>query len=155
MSKITENYRDKLEQGLQFQDYVVANLARVGIIIMAYSSQKYQYNKGESFSRHEIKLDMNMKGTGNLFIETAEKRDIYSTTWVPSGIMAKDNALYYIIGDENKVYMFSKKILRRLLNTKYSNKMDIETGTSKGFLIPCDTAEKYADVIDFNENKIT
>jgi len=132
------NYNNLLELGAQFQDYCTSVLMTKGIIIMPFSSRKYQYEVGESASKHEIKYDMKFSETGNLYFETAERSDI-NKSFVDSGIYRKDNTLFVIIGDKDNFFMFHKKQLQNFFeSTKQNVKKfrEVNTGTSKGFVIP-------------------
>lgn len=132
-------YQDKLQQGLEFQDAVTKALYRRGIVIVGYSSRKYQNQEGENLLGAEIKRDGRFRETGNLYIEVAEKADPQNSHYVESGIYRKDNSWLFVIGDEETIYIFSTKYLR-FLEKKYRQ---IEKPTSLGFLMPIQDAEKY------------
>ena len=57
---MTEYYKDKFEAGLEYQDYVSDELRKAGLFLGAYSSRKYQQERGESASGIEIKHDMKL-----------------------------------------------------------------------------------------------
>ena len=156
LKECTPYYREKLEQGLSYQDYVTEKLYSVGLPIIGYSSKKYQNEKGENKNGWEIKFDDIRKNTGNLYIEIAEKSNSDNKEYVPSGILRNDNTWLYVIGDYTKIYIFSKKQLQKLYNSKtkkviYKNATEKETlreienktRTSKGFLLPETYAEKF------------
>ena len=65
---MTEYYKEKLEQGLQFQDYVIDLLYDAGLPVVTYSSKQYQNNVGENRGGLEIKNDERFRETGNLYI---------------------------------------------------------------------------------------
>jgi len=132
-------YKNKLEEGLQFQDRVTKELYQRGIVVIGYASQKYQNGCGENMLGAEIKRDGMFRDTGNLYIETAEKTNPSNENYIPSGIHRKDNSWLFVIGDEETIYIFSTKYLRIL---EYKFEKRIKT-TSKGFLIPLPEAEKY------------
>ena len=132
-------YQSKLEQGLEFQDVVTEALYQRGIVVVAYSSRRYQIEKGENMLGAEIKRDGKFRETGQLYIETAEKSHPDKPSFTPSGIYRKDNSWLYVIGDEKTVYIFSTKYLR-LLGKRYHK---IEKPTSQGFVMPLPEAEKY------------
>lgn len=135
-------YNDKLEKGLEYQDFVLDTLhERLGLVISYYSSKKYQFEKGESKSGIEIKYDMRYKDTGNLYIEYAEKKP-EKKYFVISGIERPDNTWLYVIGDHDTIYIFAKSWLQQLKNVK--GLRHIQTDTSKGYLLPKDMAKKYA-----------
>ncbi len=132
-------YAEKLEEGLQFQDVVTEALYQRGIVVIGYSSRRFQNQKGENMLGAEIKRDGRFRETGNLYIETAEKAHPDNAVFIPSGIHREDNSWLYVIGDERTIYIFSTKYLR-LLESRYEHK---DKATSKGFLMPLSEAEKY------------
>jgi len=132
-------YADKLEQGLVFQDVVTKELYRRGIVVVGYSSRRFQNDEGENLLGAEIKRDGEFRKTGNLYIEVAEKADPRNKVFVPSGIMRADNSWLYVIGDEETIYIFSIKYLRKL----HERWRRVEKSTSVGYLCPIEDAEKY------------
>ena len=140
-------YKEKLDQGLEYQDFVSEVLYKIGLPLFSYNSKKYQTECGENKLGVEIKFDNRCFETGNLYIEIAEKSDPLNTAFVISGIYRSDNTWLYVIGNRQKVFVFPKTILRLLHKSgKYKTK---EISTSKGFLLPLKDAEKYAaKVID-------
>lgn len=132
-------YKEKLEEGLQFQDIVTRELYRRGIVIVGYSSRRFQYNEGENMLGAEIKRDGRFRETGNLYIELAEKSDPRNSDYIPSGAFRGDNSWLYVIGDDATVFIFSTKYLQ-LLKPKYRQ---VNTPTSIGYLLPISDAEKY------------
>lgn len=140
--KYSDYYAEQLEVGLEFQDFVTRELYRRGIVVIGYASKKMQRSCGENMLGAEIKRDDNFRQTGNLYIETAEKSDPENLRYIESGVMRKDNAWLYVIGDEIWFYVFSIKCLRVLAGKKY-RKVENGTKTSKGFLLPLSHAEFY------------
>ena len=134
-------YKEKLEQGLTYQDFVVEKLYEIGLPLISYSSKKYQALIGENKIGIEIKNDDKFAETGNFYIETAEKSDANNLNWIPSGICRNDNSWLYILGNYNEIYIFSKKQL--ILIHKTGKYREVEIPTSKGYLLPMDKAEKY------------
>lgn len=141
---MTPYYKEKLRQGEYFQDYVVELLYENGLPIISYASKEYQCNVGENRAGIEIKNDMNFRKTGNLYIETAEKSNPSNREYVPSGIFREDNTWLYLIGDKDTVYILSKKQLRILHALKKYR--EVETPTSRGFLLPVADAEKHYSI---------
>jgi len=134
-------YREKLNQGLYYQDFVVEELYKIGLPLISYSSKEFQNLVGENKAGIEIKNDNNYKKTGNLYIETAEKAYVREGDYVPSGIFRNDNSWLYLIGDLDRIFILSKKQLVILSNlNKYKI---VETPTSQGFLLPVTDAEKH------------
>src|SRR4030043_524633 len=126
-----------LEKGLQYQDFVTAELYRRGIPIVGYTSKKYQIKYGENRAGVEIKFDDRMKETGNVYIETAEKANPANPYFVPSGIYRNDNSWLYAIGNYDVIYIFAKKTLC-LLHGQAAKRgfKTTEIATSKGMLMP-------------------
>jgi len=137
LDKYREYYKEMLRKGEWFQDFVTVELQKAGINIINYSSKEYQVKYGENLAGFEIKYDMKFKKTGNIYIETHEKAHPEYPNFVESGIYRGN--FIYIIGDEEKFYMFKTKDLRKWHRSGMF--MAIEKPTSKGFLI----SEKKAD----------
>ena len=138
---VSSKYRqEKYEAGDKFADFANDILYANGVMIGMYRSQNRQWAVGESRAGMEIKYDERQATTGNLWIETAEKTDKDNPNWIPSGIYATDNRWLYLIGNYHAIWIFSITMLR-LLHPKYQRK---EIGTSQGYLLPCEDADKYA-----------
>lgn len=135
-------YQKKLEEGLQFQDFVTMKLYELGLPLVIYSSRKYQIEQGESRTGIEIKLDNKLDETGNLYIEYEEKSNPSNKNYVPSGIDRSDNSIFYAIGNYKVIYLFSKKWLKQMRYAKYVR--NVCTSTSRGYTLPKIYAEKYA-----------
>lgn len=145
---MTEYYKEKLEQGLQYQDFVTDLLLKeIALPISSYASREYQAKKGENAQGVEIKCDSKMAETGNIYIEVAEKTHPDNPAFVPSGMYRADNTWLYVIGDYTVVYIFSKKFLRLMHETgKYPSREAGPPGkkpTSKGFLLSKAQTERY------------
>jgi len=139
---MTDNYKEMLEKGLQYQDFVTDMLIKeLGISLSSYQSQKYQFNKGENKQGFEIKFDDRYKDTGNIYIEVSEKSNPSNDNYVASGIYRNDNTWLYLIGNYNTVFVFSKKFL--ILMHKTQKYKSVQTPTSNGFLINKSDAKKY------------
>lgn len=135
-------YKDKLEQGLIFQDVVTRALYLRGIVVVGYASRKFQVQHGENMLGAEIKRDGNFRNTQNLYLETAEKSHPDNREYIPSGIFRPDNSWLFVIGDEQTVWVFSTKYLQLLHDKR--NWRAIRTATSIGRLMPIADADKYA-----------
>ena len=139
---MTEYYEEKLQQGLEFQDFVTDILFNeLFIPLSSYQSRKYQL-KGENKQGIEIKFDDKFKATGNVYIEISEKSNANNINFIESGIYRNDNTWLYIIGDYSILFIFGKEMLK-LMHKKKRYK-EVQIPTSKGFLIPKIDAEKYA-----------
>lgn len=147
MSTYAEYYKEKLEQGLEYQDFITELLMKeLGLSISTYSSKIYQYKKGENRQGVEIKHDDRYRQTGNLYIETHEKAHPDNPGYVISGILRDDNTWLYVIGDYSNVFIFAKKYLVKLFNDNRTDVFRIvenNTKTSKGFLLSRKMAERY------------
>lgn len=132
-------YAEKLEQGLEFQDVITRELYMRGIVVVGYSSRRFQNDHGENMLGAEIKRDGNFRTSGNLYIETAEKAHPSRPRYTASGIMREDNSWLYVIGDEQTAWIFSTRYLR-MLAPRYR---EVRTPTSIGRLMPVEQAEKY------------
>jgi len=139
MSMMTSYYKEKLEQGLTYQDFVTEKLYEIGIPVISYSSKKYQHMVGENKAGIEIKNDARFRETGNFYIEVAEKSHSDIRNFTESGIFRNDNTWLYIIGDYEEIFIFSKRQLR-LVEDKFDH---VSIPTSKGFLLPIDYARKF------------
>lgn len=126
---------DKLEVGLQYQDFITLKLYSMGWSLNQFSSLKYQVEYGENIAGIEIKNDLQMQKTHNIYIELYEKA--HTGSFVFSGINRQDNTILWLIGDYNVAYVFVKKQLKYLCDNyqKYGFKK-VETETSIGILIP-------------------
>ncbi len=139
-----EKYEERRKEGNEFEDFVSMELAREGLVVGSYSSRKYQIKFGENILGAEIKRDGKFRETKNLYIEIAEKSHANNPSYVTSGILRKDNSWLFIIGDEKKFFLFSKKLLKKLIdeNPQY---LRVQTRTSKGILLPVIDAERECD----------
>lgn len=147
MNELTESrqrysngyYSDKLEEGLQFQDFCTRQLYQRGLVVVGYASRKYQNEEGENMLGAEIKRDGNFRKTGNLYLEVAEKSHPDKPAYTSSGIMRQDNSWLFVIGDEGCLWIFGTLWLRKLKD-KYRQ---VKSPTSIGHLMPIDDADKY------------
>lgn len=146
---MTEYYKDKLEKGLEFQDFCIELLlSELGLAITPYCSRAYQIRRGETRQGAEIKYDMRLHETGNLFIEIAEKSSVDMPFYTNSGIYRTDNTWLYVIGDYSKVYIFAKNLLRHIHKTGRYREIEIKRKTSKGFLLPPEKQKHAAKIIE-------
>jgi len=132
-------YAEKLQQGLEFQDVITKELYQRGIVVVGFSSRRFQYNEGENLLGAEIKRDGMFRETGNLYFETSEKAHPDKPNYTASGIHREDNSWLYVIGDEKTFYIFSVKYLK-MLEDRYKK---VTKTTSTGFLMPIAEADKY------------
>lgn len=144
---MTEYYERKLQQGLEYQDFVSDKLRVEGFNIGVYSSRKYQLQHGESAIGIEIKFDNRFSETGNLYIETHEKSDARMQNYVLSGINREDKTWGYLIGNYNEAFLLNKKQLREICGWAIERQRNYnmyrrETPTSKGLTIPVSYIKK-------------
>ena len=147
---MTEYYNEKLQQGLEYQDFIFEQLKKMNdmpLFLGAYSSKKYQYEKGESLSGLEIKFDDKLSVTGNLFIETFEKTDAANKNYVRSGIMRCGNSWLYLIGNYKEAFIFSVSQLRCYCENYQQftelKQVGSKTKTSIGILFPVSFIKKF------------
>lgn len=153
---MTEEYKEKLEAGQEYQDWVCdVLLKQCGIFVGQYSSKKYQQEKGESQAGYEIKHDRLMNSTRNVFVEIAEKSNKDNKNFIPSGIYRNDNSWIYVIGDYHEILLFSKHQLRKLIENetlRERHKMqykEIKAGTSIGYTYPIEMALKSGSCLKY------
>ena len=139
--KNTNDYDD--EKAKEYQDLATDILCSRGINVNCYTSRKYQYEKGEGWNGIEIKNDRRITETGNIYIETHEKK-AEAIEWIESGILRKDNTRFWFIGDDKKAWLFSKKQLRALTRTEGFKQ--VETATSLGVLIPVKYIDQHSNI---------
>lgn len=144
------NYPDSkdkrsFQSGLEYQDFIMDKvLEELGIFIQVYSSQKYQYKKGESRQKIEIKLDRRCTETGRLSIEV-EERPNKQSPWFDGGIMRKDNTVFYIQGNYDTYWIFFKHHLLWI----YNQGVDVQTkDTVKTFYLDISRADKWGHRVD-------
>lgn len=145
---MTMNYSEKLNIGQEYQDFVMQELLKEGIVIQPYSSWNYQITYGESVGGIEVKFDSRIEQTGNLYIETAEKSSPNQRAFTNSGVYRIDNTWIYCIGDASHCHLCSKKQLAILLGRDdgYKRSQGIrytEGKTSRGFLMPESFARRW------------
>jgi len=99
--------------GEEYQDFITDELLKIGVCLNSYSSKKYQLSKGESASLWEIKHDTKYSQTGKLYFEV-EAINKKGSQMINGGITKEDKSWLYLIGDENKAFIFAKKQLIRL-----------------------------------------
>lgn len=149
MSETTERYANgyygaMFEEGLEFQDFVALALCQRGLVIVGYASRRFQCERGENMLGAEIKRDGNFRRTGNLYVETAEKAHPSRPSFSPSGIYRRDNSWLFVIGDEQTLWIFPTKYLRRLCEKFGEDRWRaVKTETSVGRLVPLRDADAY------------
>ena len=146
----TEYFRQQLAKGHEFEIWAQGEFKRYGLDIGGYNSEKGQFT-GENKFGIEIKYDMRMNETGNIYIEYSERLKS-SQNWIKSGILKDDNTKYWLVGNESKYFIFQKQTLlnvysRLLNNQKVAECRMVEeklNGTSKGFIMSVSFAGNIA-----------
>jgi hypothetical protein len=139
---MTEYYKECLEKGSQYEDFIMEKLMdQIGIGLTSYKSREYNIKKGENRQGIEIKFDDKYKKTGNIYIEISEKTNKNNKEFIKSGIYRDDNSWLWVQGDYEQAFIFSKKYLILFHNSnKYK---EVGNDTSRGFLIPQEDVKKY------------
>lgn len=149
------NHPAPFRAGMEFQDYVVEQFNRFGFYIQLHASKKYQFTRGESVQRVEIKLDNRCTDTGRLSIEVGERTSL-NTAWVASGIYRNDGTWMYIQGNRNIMYLFNLKYLRRYHEIKLEGMFEEGPQTIRKFYIPFLHADKICIAkIEPQDNGVT
>ena len=131
---------EKIAEGKCFERYVAVLLRRRFRFTLNMSC-KARCNEGENREGVEIKRDGLFRNSGNLYIEVAEKAMPRDGQYVPSGIYRNDNTRVYLIGDERLMWTFDKnKLIELHKNGRFRE--PTPKPTSKGFLLPVQTADK-------------
>lgn len=131
------------EQGMEFQDFVVRQLNRFGLYIQLHASKMYQFEHGESVQMAEIKLDNRCLETGRLSIEVGERTSIRGQ-WVQSGIYRSDKTIFYIQGNQSRLYLFDRRVLQRWHIEKHNGKFSEspnDNPTVRKFYLPLEDAD--------------
>ena len=137
---MTPYYKDQLERGLLYQDFVYEILSRYGINTVAYSSRLFQQKLGENKAGIEIKFDDKYATTGNLYLEIAEKSNPANPRFIESGIYR--DCSEYVIGNYDIIFRLATSVLR--LMHRAGKLRSVEIPTSKGVLLPGAEAERVA-----------
>lgn len=145
-----EYYINQLTESHRFELYVDFLFRKKGFDIGLYYGKEEQYS-GESKVGIEIKNDKESLNTGNLYIEYEERLTDHAT-WAKSGILKKDNTIYWAIGNYNHLFFIKKSVLIGLMNQQYTGirvrHVSARRGTSKGYIISIWDAGKIADSIE-------
>ena len=145
-------YEQRLQVGFEYQDFVMEHLYdKYKFRLLCYSSMKYQKKRGESMNGWEIKYDNIMKSTGNLFIETEEKRGYNQEEYVAAGIYKKDNTVVYAIGDYNELYIFNLDVLLKLHKDGVYEMKENAISRARGFIISKEIAKQHARQVEVFE----
>jgi len=123
-----ENFEELLAEGEEYEDFIVEEMGKRNWILQIRRSRRYQYRKGETLQKVEIKYNKRMSETGNLFIETT-----------PGGIYGTN--IIFVTGDYHKAFVLSTNELRR---AHRSGKYKEVKFPNPGILFPLKVAELIA-----------
>ena len=133
---MTIYYKKQLEIGSIYQDAIMYQLYKQGIIISCFCSKYAQLNIGESINGYEIKYSKSFNEMNSIWIETHERQNI-NQPYTQSGLLRKDNTRKYITGDTQSFIILNKKIVQSVINKKIEtgNIRENKHSTSKGFTL--------------------
>lgn len=137
------SYLSNLEQAKNFEDFVFDTMLHERrLVVGGYKSRHYQVLHGESATGVEVKLDLEFRNTGNLFIETAERPSV-SAVWKPAGIYHATDPWLLVIGDFSTFWVLATQTLRNIHETAAFRDVANKSDTGKGFLLPVCKADRH------------
>lgn len=86
---------------------------RHGYDIGLFYGKDQQYHQGETKAGIEIKCDMRLQKTGNVYIEYQE-RMTNAGEWVDSGILKQDQTKYFLIGTVEEFFILPRETAKLL-----------------------------------------
>jgi hypothetical protein len=101
-------HADSLAVGEAYQEFIRAYVESLGGTLTFTTTKRDQIYIGESLEGWEVKLDEPCLRTGRLAIEVAEKTRRSNRDYVDSGIMRRDNTIWYVQGNYEKAWLFWK-----------------------------------------------
>lgn len=126
-------YGEQLEKAEAWEQYIVERLQAEGRVVERHKTRAAQYAHGDTTIGLELKFDLELTRTGNLYIEVAEKSRPEQAEWIDSGIYARADFKWYGVGDYRDFYIFRRSALKRLAPQMPT--FTIARGTSRGFLL--------------------
>lgn len=155
-------YKEKLQMGFSFENFIATLIAeKYRIDLGPYLTPEGQYELGENSLGIEIKNDTLINVYGNVYIEFQEKSRSSNFEFINSGILKIDNCVYWLIGTNEKFYIFRKKRLIEIFKEElYKNQHGIPSSrgikfkqiqTSRGFVYPIANAIANHDTITMDE----
>ena len=136
--RTVQDFENDLAAGLAFEPFVVQAFADRGLHFAVNQGARAQAEHGESDAGIEIKLDRLFRRTGNLFIETFERRidsGEYASAWRGTGPYDEHEPWLLVIGDTSEFWTFTCSKLREVEGRCVLQK----TPTAHGFLLPIAT----------------
>lgn len=134
---------ERERSGRAFEEHVEALLARYGIALGIYRTEREQYEIGESASGIEVKHDRGYARTGNLYIEIAESRHP-EMPLVASGIYRRNNTTTWAIGDYQTLFLLPQRLLIEVHESRAHREVWNDSRTSRGYLLPGSVARSMA-----------
>lgn len=154
------NFDNDLMTGLKYEKFIYKYFNERGVNIKPFG--KEEQKRGENDKGLEIKCDLKLEFTGNLYVEYCDRAD------GGGGIFRENNTKFLLIGNYKKAYVFRIEVLRSMfreledwtdysfllaygeteetiksrLNPKFHRVNNNQT-LSKGFLVSESEAEKY------------
>lgn len=145
MTYPNSKHLDPLSLGELYQDLIKHLLLKMyGIKVHFYHTKEAQYNIGESIEGIEVKLDNLCTKTHRLSIETGEKTQANLASFTPSGIMRKDNTIWYAQGSMTHCWIFLKRDLQLFFKTRRPTIIDNDPKTIQKFYLYLSEADKLA-----------
>lgn len=137
------SYLSNLDQAKDFEDFVFDTMLHERrLVVGGYKSRHYQVLHGESATGVEVKLDLEFRNTGNLFIETTERPSV-SADWKPAGIYHAADPWLLVIGDFATFWVLATQTLRNIHDTAVCREVTNKSDTGKGFLLPVCKADRH------------
>ena len=137
---------DSLALGEAYQEFVAKELwEQRGVGIHFYRTRREQYEIGESEEGYEVKLDARCRDTRRLSIEVAEKSSLHRREFTPSGIMRRDNTVYYVQGHWEKFWVFLKMELVGWYEEHRPPIAKLHPPTIAKFYLPISVADEVAE----------
>ena len=129
----------QLERGALMETFVDNEFKRYGFDIGFYYDPCNQ-SHGENMAGIEIKHDIASEKTGNYYIEFGES--LCNQNFIPSGILKRDNVMFWLIGTPKEYLIVYKESLKQLLFSMNQNKSGWQNGkkfvsnkSSRGFIV--------------------
>lgn len=107
----TDYYIQQLNASHRFEVYIDDLFRRHGYDIGLFYGKDQQYHQGETKAGIEIKCDMQLRKTGNVYIEYQE-RMTKAGEWVDSGILKPDQTRYFLIGTVEEFFILPREKLQ-------------------------------------------
>lgn len=145
MTYPNSKHSDPLRLGDLYQDLIGRLLQKLyGVNVHFYGTQEDQYSIGESVEGIEVKFDNWCTKTRRLSIEVGEKTRANLARFSPSGIMRKDNTVWYAQGNMVRCWVFLKGDLQSFFKTRRPAIVANDPKTIQKFYLHLLEADKIA-----------